>query len=481
MNAISAYFSEGKSVDDRLSPILVKELRQGMRARVFLLSFLLLQVFLVVLTLGNLAAQDDRATLESQNGFFWAILGFALLVLTPLRGLVAISNEVKNRTMETIMLTRLTAWRVVVGKWSALFAQSLLLVSAVLPYVVVRYFIGGEDVVSDFVWIFLMLWLSGLLSAASIAVSGLSNPVIRVLVLIGVIVAGSTSLEGAIATGLTGAGVWETVSWLIVFGFFIPALLFELTATGIAPASENHALRRRLLALLFFVVAASLAGATHSVFVVGPAIALIVLIGICYFELAEKPRLLPRMAQAFKKRGPIGKIAGLFLLPGWPSGLLFTLLVVPSAMAFYCLTFLPSPERDGWVLVLFSVLGSILVPVCLCHFFWPKVNQVLLVVVFYNLILTALTGMCQAFQLLLRENVNIVLAFLPGLPTYIVMRNAENSGSSGETLVWHLIGNVCVLTVLILLLLLQSRGYFRNLLSLYRSGEKPPGPEKAGG
>jgi len=128
MSALAFLFPAGKSVDDWLSPILVKELRQGMRARVFVISYLLLQVFLSVLVLANAAAQGDSRALEDESHYFWVIVGFALLVLMPLRGLVSVSQEVKNRTMETIMLTRLTAWRVVFGKWSALFAQSLLLV-----------------------------------------------------------------------------------------------------------------------------------------------------------------------------------------------------------------------------------------------------------------------------------------------------------------------------------------------------------------
>jgi hypothetical protein len=481
MNAITAYFSEGKSVDDRLSPILVKELRQGMRARIFILSFLLLQVFLIVLTLANLAAQDDYATLNSQNGFFWGILGFSLLVLTPLRGLVAMSGEIKNRTLETIMLTRLTAWRVVAGKWSALFAQSLLLVAAVLPYVVVRYFINGEDVVSDFKWIALMLWLSGLLSAASIAVSCLTNPVIRVLVIIGIVVTGTTSVESVIAFGLGSANGWEIVGWLLVLGFFIPALLFELAASSIAPASENHALRRRLLAVLFFLTAVVLEWTTHRDFLAGSMLALIVLIGICYFELSEKPRLLPRMTQVFARHAGWGRITGLFLLPGWPSALLFSLLVIPSAMMFDVFVFLPSAERDGWLLILFAVLGSILAPICLCHFFWPKVNQVLLVVVFYNLALSVVANICEAFEMLLHANVNSLLAFLPGIPTYIATHNAENSATHGEITSWHVIGNSGVLAFLILVLLADSRGYFRNLFALYRSGGKQAVPEKAAG
>jgi hypothetical protein len=476
MNAIAAYFSGEKTFDDRLSPVLVKELRQGMRARIFVLSFLLVQIFLVVLTLGNLAAQDDRGTLDSQNGFFWTILGFALLVLTPLRGVASMSQEVKNRTLETIMLTRLTAWRVVAGKWSALFAQSLLLVAAVLPYVVVRYFIGGEDVVEDFKWIVLMLWLSGLLSAASIAVSGLANPLFRVIVFIGLIIVGSTGLENVVSFGLGRADFLEIAGWLIIIGFFIPALLFEVTASGIAPPSENHAVRRRVLAVLFLIAAAAWEEVTRRDFLPGMTLAVVVLASVCYFELAERPRLLSRMAEDFARRGTFGRIAGLFLLPGWPSGLLFCLLVLPAAIVFYQVAFLRPIENDNCLFLIFGVLGSILVPVCLCRFVWKNAKQVMLVAVLYNLGLGAVASICEAFQMLVHADTTLILAALPGLPTFWLLAINDSSVSFMADKGWYLLGNGCVVVFIILVLFIESRGYFRQLFQFYRSGNQPAAP-----
>ncbi len=475
MNFITLFFSDDRKLDDWLSPILVKELRQGMRARVFVISFLLLQLFLIVLVLGNVAAQDDRSTLEFQNNFFWVILGFALLGLMPLRGLVAISLEVKNHTMETIMLTRLTAWRVVFGKWSALFAQSLLLVSAVLPYVVLRYFIGGDDVVSDFEWILFMLWMSGLLIAACIGVSALGNFVIRIVILVCIAILTLTAIGNyeSIGAGLDKA--WEIVAWLVVFGFFISAILFELTATGIAPASENHALRLRLLALAFLLVAWGLARLAQSDFTPGICIPAIVLVAVCYFDLAEKPRLLPRMVRSMAQRGWPGKIAAIFLLPGWPSALLFSIVVVPFAVWLYCATAKLDPD-PGWRLPLFSTFGSIFTPIVICHFFWPRNKQVLLMVFIYNLILFGLGSILGGFADLTHTPINKVLAFLPGLPVFFT---GLASDSTKDYTPLCLVGNAITLVILLFALLVGSRRYFRELLALLRSApDVKPSPDQ---
>jgi hypothetical protein len=480
MNAMASVFTDGKTFDDWLSPILVKELRQGMRARVFVISFLLLQVFLSVLVLANLFAQGDHQALQEQSYYFWVIIGFALLVLMPLRGLVAVSHEIRNRTMETIMLTRMTAWRVVFGKWSALFAQSLLLVSASLPYVVLRYFIGGDDIVSDFVWLMIFLWLSGLLIAASIAISALGNAVIRIIILIGLVIFVSVGAGSVSSPGFWLGSPWEVTAWLALFGLFIPALLFELTASSLAPASENHAIRRRFLAILFFVLALLLAGATKTDFTTGVLAPFVILVGICYFELAEKARVIPRMVRSFGSRGVLGRIGAIFLLPGWPSALLFSLLVLPPAMAG-CYLFIPPDTTVGWLFPLLAIFGSVLVPAFFCHTFWPRLNNVLLVVVLYNVILLGLVSVSEGFSLLTHTPVDPVLGFFPSLAVLSVAMNAYQDAFR-DHMAWYFLGNGIVLGGLIIWMLAASGRYFHNVFAVLRSdGKLPPLPNRKPG
>jgi len=467
MNSQIASITEKRNLDDWLSPILVKELRQGMRARAFIISFLLLQAFLVLLVVGNVAAQEDRNALDFQNNIFWVIIGFVLLALMPLRGLVTISSEIKNHTLETIMLTRLTAWRVVFGKWSALFAQSLLLVSAVLPFVVLRYFIGGDDVVSDFELILFMLWLSGILIAISIAISAMANAVIRIVIIVGVVSLMGALTDNSIFSSLDREGPWGVLGWLLIFGFFLPALLFELTASGIAPASENHAIRRRVLALLFFISACLLEWGTKDDFQGGVIIPFLILIGVCYFELAEKPRLLPRMVQAMIKSNPLGRIGTFFLLPGWPSALLFSLLCIPLSMGI--IFYFKPPTADltfPWILPLFAILGSVLMPIFICHLFWPKMKQVLLMIFLYNIILMGLTAVLDGFATLTHSEINNVLGFVPGLPVIMVEGDGTRIKDHQEL---YLFGNGITLSFLILMLLVSCRGYYRELFAIFLS------------
>lgn len=468
MTSFRALFADGKKLDDWLSPILIKELRQGMRARAFVLSFLLLQLFLIVLVLGNVAAQYDRATLDFQNGFFWAIIGFALLLLMPLRGLNAISREVRCNTIETIMLTRLTAWRVVFGKWTALFAQSLLFTSAVLPYIVLRYFIGGNDVVSDFRVLLILLWFSGILIAASIAASALTNIIIRIiLILVGLWLI-VLSDSGIFPSSFSRSGALEIFGWLLIFGFFIPVFLLELTASSIAPVSENHAVRRRILTLLFFFVSSLLGWLTQDSDGLETYLPLIVCMGICYFELSEKPRLLPRFILPMSHMSPLGKIMGIFFLPGWPSALLFSLVFIPLGVFLKYMTLSNHTSTPSLILplIIYAIFGSVLLPILICHLFWSRMKQVFLMIVLYNITLAGVAPVLQGFTSLTGAPIDRVLALVPSLPVLLInLREASNK----PDLYIYFVGNSIVLTTVMLILFVASRPYFRDLVIFFRS------------
>src|ERR1700683_201956 len=141
------------------------------------------------------------------------------------------------------------------------------------------------------------------------------------------------------------------------------------------------------------------------------------------------------MIQTLARKRLWGRIAGLFLLPGWPSALLFSLAVIPLAILI-CYQFVPPDAKTGWLLPVFAVLGSVLPPILVCHIFWPKMNQVLLMVVLYNLVLTALAANLEGFASLSHFHVDEFLAFLPSIPVLLVAMNAD-SGSIADSLAWY--------------------------------------------
>ena len=81
------------------------------------------------------------------------------------------SEETRANTFDLVQLTRLTAFRITLGKWLALVAQTALLVAALLPYAVLRHYFGGVDVITDLVIIAHLMMASFVLTAGAVALS----------------------------------------------------------------------------------------------------------------------------------------------------------------------------------------------------------------------------------------------------------------------------------------------------------------------
>ena len=138
---------------DRISPMLVKELRQGLRAKTFIVVFLSLQVFLAVMLFSAGAASTSDHVGTVISGIIFTFFAIAVLVVQPLRGTGALSSEVKGNTIDMMVLTRLSAWRIVFGKWVAIVSQSALLLSTIIPYLILRYFFGGMNLLGEMVFL----------------------------------------------------------------------------------------------------------------------------------------------------------------------------------------------------------------------------------------------------------------------------------------------------------------------------------------
>ena len=142
---------------DKLNPMLVKELRQGLRGISFVVLFIAIQAFLcfILLVTAAVASHENAGHLLSRIIFFFYSL--AVLVVQPLRGIGALQTEIKNNNIDLLCLTRLSAWRITFGKWISIVSQSALILTAIIPYLILRYFFGNMQIFSE---ILLMLSIS---------------------------------------------------------------------------------------------------------------------------------------------------------------------------------------------------------------------------------------------------------------------------------------------------------------------------------
>lgn len=323
---------------DRISPMVVKELRQGLRTRLFVGVLAILHVLLVLLMLISGSSGNDAAA----SAWFDSIITLVLCAILPLRGFSAMADELKSGTLDMLVLTRLSSGRIVFGKWASITSQSLLIALSILPYVVARYVFGGVDLFGEMLMLFYK-WLAGAVVAAAVVALSTQRQFWLRAVLIGLplLIGGCgmfsyimlARMGGAAGMPLRGflsatsiAGPWSVLlivaaaAWLIFF-------FLSLGATRHAPAASLLAVVKRSVHLAALGILLVLAATTA----LGPAAAMAAasMLGLVMMDaLTEHVNEVPSVYAAFYRRGWPGRAALWLLAPGWVTGFFFTFLLM---------------------------------------------------------------------------------------------------------------------------------------------------------
>lgn len=313
-----------------LSPMLVKELRQGLRQRGFVAGLLGVQlVLLFVFVTGFVSDVGDRSSRGMIDGVFWSVMFGLLFLATPLRALTALSSELEARTMDLLLLTRLDARRIVWSKWLSLMVQALLVVVTLLPYVVVRYFFGSVDLLQDFRIIGIFVGCGAVLTALGLWMSGL-HKALRLLVVIAVIVVSITGFGGIMGGGLAhgfslsgGPSPWLVWPLLVLGAAVLLVYFLMLAVRWFAPPAENHAVGPRLVpfALALPAPIIGLAGYPEGAAVYGLFWAMALAV-IAALELSSTRDLMAIHLRGAARSG-VRRILSPAFLPGWPSATLW--------------------------------------------------------------------------------------------------------------------------------------------------------------
>ena len=318
-----------------ISPMLVKELRQGVQSGAFAWTFILLQVAMFLLmtfwVLNRSTGLQSRLEVNQLfHGFFWAVFGFAAAVILPVRAAGSMTAERIGNTLDLLRLTHLSSTQIVLGKWLAVMAQVLLIAAAVLPYLVLQYFFGGLDIVADLFSFMVVLLVAAVITAGSLAAAG-QSPLTRGLITAFFFFAVPNFLGGAGSVfGTAVLSPWSALPAILVVAVLLTAVMLVYAAAAIAPPAENHAARVRVLALVatgLALVAGAWFGPISASFVI--AVTVLLVAGIAIAELTSDPVELASIHAPFARLGPFGRLAAMVLTPGWATAICFTLLVAP--------------------------------------------------------------------------------------------------------------------------------------------------------
>ena len=273
--------------------------------------------------------------LTDQSGLivlFWCCVGLPVILILPFSALMSIQEERQGNTIELLHLTRLTPWRLVLGKWCSVMDRSLLLLAGVLPYLLVRYFIGGVHVAFELVLLAYIALLASLVTAICLFLSALPHPFLRWgLGLVLLIVVGIPSIAlvmyGSDHPDRLFASLEPGLVATVVAGIAVTTLHFLAAAAGfVAPGAISYELVKRVTSLVVIALVALFGHLTEPEFSI---VGIFVVVIACFGALTEEPRLNPILFRR-SSRSLAGRVAGRLFHPGWPTGILFTLLAFAS-------------------------------------------------------------------------------------------------------------------------------------------------------
>ena len=297
----------------------VKELRQGMRRSGFVLPFLAIQFFALVAMVsefrtGHSTAGSEYAGMLNlwtffESGPFWMVVGIVCMLLMPLGGLVLMGQELEEGNHELLLLTKLNRWKVVFGKFASLWGLSVVTFVSLMPYMVVRYLVGGIEWWQEAACAGTVLGGSAMVGAGAIGASSFKGAGVRVAVLMLFLFSMSAGSAVPLATAAgrsNGCGIFYHLTALAAVGCF--------TTVGLALARS----RLRLAVMAYEVKPGGmlLGLMVFAPFVIGMITAFTAgfggIVGLLVIAvLAARMDLTPKVAPSFQpadvlgRRGPI--------------------------------------------------------------------------------------------------------------------------------------------------------------------------------
>ncbi|OJT26652.1 ABC transporter permease [Archangium sp. Cb G35] len=246
---------------DRLNPLVVKEVRQGLRSRVFWVSFGLMLLSCFILSMVAYVATREGTLSTKGQGFFFGFyvcLAVVHFFIIPYSAYRSLAREREDETWVLLILTGLGPRRILRGKVASFLVQAALYASAVGPFLLFSYYLNGIDLPTILLvlvlgasWLFFLTVVA--VCAATLADGRIGRALVH-LVLLGSL--GMALLYGLIAAFFLSEQGYRSVArgddFLIAVGACLWVmltngwLLFETAAARLSLATENYTWGPRL-------------------------------------------------------------------------------------------------------------------------------------------------------------------------------------------------------------------------------------------
>jgi hypothetical protein len=317
-------------LDDRLNPIVVKELRQAVQGR-FVTTILLIFLFLQLIVLGGyliLAEVGAGASdLEAQHGrtvfsILQGVLLVTCMIFLPLYTGIRLGAERSDTNVDLLFITTLRPRAIISGKLAAGLVLALVIFSACAPFMTFTYLLRGLDLFSillvlgiDFFVVIVTVQLAIFLGALPgnrifKALLGMAALGALLLTCYGtVVVTVMLLLQASTASMVDDPNFWAVLSCGAATGLTLIGLFFTWSVAMISPPSANRALPSRLFLCVAWLGTAAVFGFWNYQLPMGPGGPLMLWIifmgSLCGLQLViavnEREHWTPRVARTIPR------------------------------------------------------------------------------------------------------------------------------------------------------------------------------------
>lgn len=357
---------------ERLNPIVVKEVRQGLRTRVFWIFFGLMLLACLCISLVAWATASEMGFDGGRYFFiaFYVCLSVVQFFIIPYTAYRSMAREREDETWVLLTLTGLGPRRILRGKLSSFIVQGMLYGSAAGPFLLFCYYLNGIDlptillcVLTGAAW---QLFLTSVcVCTATLAEARITRALLHFLLLgmllwalgtgIGAVagfVEGARNLFGDDAFWAAAAGtLWALVSYAV--------LLFEAAAARLSLPTEHYARGPRLAfvaqvagAVLLFFWGWQRSGADADALAVGELLLCLHLAFIGMFVASD--------VDGMSRRHWAGSQRLNLLKPGALRGFILTLIMVGAVGGVFVFLWLTRTATDeGQLRVMVAAPGFV--------------------------------------------------------------------------------------------------------------------------
>lgn len=340
------------SVGDRINPILVKETRQALQSRQFLLTFSLILLAAVGWTIGgslslmpNIYYQPSAPRMMLG---FYLVLALPMILVVPVAAFRSMESEMEDGTMELLSISVLSPWQIVLGKLGSALLQMMLYLLILFPCMAYAYTLRGVELslvlglISSLFLGALQLTVLGIFLATVARSRALRT--LNLLVLVATVFGSawgfSISAFEFLFYGFTAsAEELAFAAYASIGGVAVNSiLLLTVAAALLKPESENRStsIRLALLAMTGFTISTSVIGVYQ--FRTDPEIALVsYAVGTLFLTalwtvagamiVAEGNHMTARIRRELPSSFA-GRLSLTWLTPGPTSGLVFVTSVI---------------------------------------------------------------------------------------------------------------------------------------------------------